>query len=221
MYPYNHSRLYSSSYYVQISENGLEARVRTLAVGLGKVKATLRSTLSPEGEEVEITPLVKVDSVTKSIQKTVCGSDLVVSMILWSRKAVYFMDALKCSHLCFVIQGVTEFEIYEEILVTPSSTFLPWDSLHPHSLQYHLNYRVRPLSFDQSICPSLDSLSRSPSLIARKKQPLLSWFLGQMPHLLFLEIFPFVPTHTAHHFMEKSPEACHSICWFLNTLSLV
>jgi hypothetical protein len=45
---------------VQISENGLEARVRTLSVGLGKVTATLRSTLSPQHEETQIVPQVKV-----------------------------------------------------------------------------------------------------------------------------------------------------------------
>jgi hypothetical protein len=39
-------------------------------------------------------------------------------------------------------QGVAEFEIYEEILVTPSTTFLPWDTLHPDSLNYQLTYRV-------------------------------------------------------------------------------
>jgi hypothetical protein len=42
-------------------------------------------------------------------------------------------------------QGVTEFEIYEEILVTPSTTFLPWDTLHPDSLNYQLTYRVGSL----------------------------------------------------------------------------
>ncbi len=44
-------------------------------------------------------------------------------------------------------QGVAEFEIYEEILVTPSTTFLPWDTLHPDSLNYQLTYRVGSLEF--------------------------------------------------------------------------
>ena len=42
-----------------MTENGLEAKVRTQSRGLGKVKANLRSVLNEEEEELEIIPHVK------------------------------------------------------------------------------------------------------------------------------------------------------------------
>ena len=44
---------------LSVTENGLEAKVRTQSRGLGKVKANLRSVLNEEEEELEIIPHVK------------------------------------------------------------------------------------------------------------------------------------------------------------------
>jgi hypothetical protein len=44
---------------VDISMNGLWARVKAVGMGVGKIKASLRSTLTPEDEETELVPHVK------------------------------------------------------------------------------------------------------------------------------------------------------------------
>ena len=75
--------------------NGLWARVIPTGVGIGKIKASLRSTLTPEDDETEITPHLK---------------------------------------------GVTDFELFESVLITPRRTVLPWDSqTRP---EYELSYKV-------------------------------------------------------------------------------
>ncbi len=45
---------------LQVSENGLWAIVETLAVGVGQIRASLRSTIGADDEESEITPHIKV-----------------------------------------------------------------------------------------------------------------------------------------------------------------
>jgi len=80
---------------IDISMNGLWARVRPSMVGIGKIKASLRSTLTPDDEETEITPHIK---------------------------------------------GVTDFEIYESVLVNPRMTVLPWDGATKPN--YQLSYKV-------------------------------------------------------------------------------
>jgi hypothetical protein len=65
-------------------------------------------------------------------------------------------------------QGVTEFEIYEEILVTPSTTFLPWDTLHPDSLNYQLTYRVGSLEFWPPPCIAKKKCRKFETNIPRK-----------------------------------------------------
>ena len=80
---------------LDISVNGLWARVIPTGVGIGKIKASLRSTLTPEDDETEITPHLK---------------------------------------------GVTDFELFESVLITPRRTVLPWDSqTRP---EYELSYKV-------------------------------------------------------------------------------
>ncbi len=44
---------------VEIAENGLTAKIRAVAVGIGKIKASLRSVLTEDDEELEIVPHVK------------------------------------------------------------------------------------------------------------------------------------------------------------------
>jgi len=80
---------------IDISLNGLWARVRPTMVGIGKIKASLRSTLTPDDEETEITPHIK---------------------------------------------GITDFEIYESILINPRLTVLPWDGATKPD--YQLSYKV-------------------------------------------------------------------------------
>jgi len=80
---------------IDISMNGLWARVRPTMVGIGKIKASLRSTLTPDDDETEITPHIK---------------------------------------------GVTDFEIYESVLVNPRQTILPWDAATKP--EYQLSYKV-------------------------------------------------------------------------------
>lgn len=80
---------------IDISVNGLWARVKAVTVGIGKIKASLRSTLTPDDDETELVPHVK---------------------------------------------GVTEFEIFEEVLMSPRHTVLPWDS--KTEAQYTLSYKV-------------------------------------------------------------------------------
>lgn len=80
---------------IEISENGLWARVRTTLLGVGKIKASLRSTLTPDDDEIELTPHVK---------------------------------------------GFTDFQIFEELLVTPAVNILPWDeTINP---EYKLEYKT-------------------------------------------------------------------------------
>ena len=45
--------------------------MRTLDVGVGKVKASLRSTITPDDDEIEITPHVKVSHVLSNNMKSV------------------------------------------------------------------------------------------------------------------------------------------------------
>jgi len=80
---------------LEISMNGLWARVKPTMVGIGKIKASLRSTLTPDDDETEITPHVK---------------------------------------------GVTDFEIYEDVLIQPRQTVLPWDTATKPD--YQLSYKV-------------------------------------------------------------------------------
>eukprot|EP00090_Calanus_glacialis_P028282 TRINITY_DN45475_c0_g1_i1.p1 TRINITY_DN45475_c0_g1~~TRINITY_DN45475_c0_g1_i1.p1 ORF type:complete len:919 (-),score=251.02 TRINITY_DN45475_c0_g1_i1:238-2994(-) len=80
---------------IEISMNGLWAKVRPTMVGIGKIKASLRSTLTPDDDETEITPHIK---------------------------------------------GVTDFEIYESVLVNPRQTVLPWDAATKPD--YQLSYKV-------------------------------------------------------------------------------
>lgn len=82
---------------LQVSENGLSARVKTLGKGIGKMKASLRSTLDKDDEETEIIPHLK---------------------------------------------GVKEFELYEEVVISPKHTFLPWDDLNAENSDYKLNYKT-------------------------------------------------------------------------------
>ena len=42
-----------------MAENGLRATIRTTEVGIGRVKASLRSVLTEDDEELEIVPHVK------------------------------------------------------------------------------------------------------------------------------------------------------------------
>ena len=63
--------------------------------GIGKIKGSLRLTLTSDDEETEITPHVK---------------------------------------------GVTDFEIYESIVISPRRTVLPWDSATQP--EYDLSYKV-------------------------------------------------------------------------------
>ncbi len=44
---------------LHVTENGLEARVKAINKGLGKLKASLRSVLTPDDEEIEIIPHLK------------------------------------------------------------------------------------------------------------------------------------------------------------------
>jgi len=44
---------------LEVTENGLYARVRAVNVGIGKLKASLRSVLTEDDEELEIVPHVK------------------------------------------------------------------------------------------------------------------------------------------------------------------
>ncbi|XP_023322530.1 nuclear pore membrane glycoprotein 210 [Eurytemora carolleeae] len=81
----------------QVSENGLWAIVETLAVGVGQIRASLRSTIGADDEESEITPHIK---------------------------------------------AVSEFRIYEDILMTPDMTKLPWDPNHKENHDYQLTYKA-------------------------------------------------------------------------------
>merc|ERR1712013_79677 len=81
---------------IDISMNGLWARVRPSMVGIGKIKASLRSTLTPDDEETEITPHIK---------------------------------------------GVTDFEIYESVLVNPRMTVLPWDGATKPNYQLSIHIK--------------------------------------------------------------------------------
>ena len=80
---------------LEVSENGLSARILANSVGLGKVKANLRSVLTDDDEELEIIPHIK---------------------------------------------GSTDFEIYEEVVVKPRITILPWDD--NEKTEYTLKYEV-------------------------------------------------------------------------------
>ena len=81
---------------LNITVNGDFAQVRPDMVGLAKIRASLRSTLSPEEEEIELQPHVKV---------------------------------------------ITEFQIYESLVINPSKTILPWTpDMMP--LNYSLSYKV-------------------------------------------------------------------------------
>ena len=81
---------------LNITVNGDFAQVRPDMVGLAKIRASLRSTLSPEEDEIELQPHVKV---------------------------------------------ITEFQIYESLLINPSKTILPWTpDMMP--LNYSLSYKV-------------------------------------------------------------------------------
>ena len=95
---------------LEISMNGLWARVRPSMVGIGKIKASLRSTLTPDDDETEITPHVK---------------------------------------------GVTDFEIYEEVLINPRRTVLPWDS--DTKPDYLLSYKVDKIDIHTTIFGSFSS----------------------------------------------------------------
>ena len=81
---------------LNITVNGDFAQVRPDMVGLAKIRASLRSTLSPEEDEIELQPHVKV---------------------------------------------ITEFQIYESLVINPSKTILPWmPDMMP--LNYSLSYKV-------------------------------------------------------------------------------
>ena len=69
-------------------------------VGVGKIKASLRSTLTPDDDEVEVMPHIK---------------------------------------------GFTDFQIFEDMLMTPGAKILPWDEvINP---DYHLSFKVLGFNF--------------------------------------------------------------------------
>ena len=79
-----------------VSESGLYAEVTTASIGLGKVKANLRSVLTADDEEIEIVPHIK---------------------------------------------GSLDFEVYEQVIISPTMTILPWDdNVKP---EYHLTYKSK------------------------------------------------------------------------------
>ena len=81
---------------LNISVNGDFARIRPDVVGFGKIRASLRSTLSPEEDEIELQPHVK---------------------------------------------AITDFQIYETLVINPSKTILPW-APDMATTNYSLTYKV-------------------------------------------------------------------------------
>ena len=81
---------------LNITVNGDFAHIRPDAVGLGKIRASLRSTLSPEEDEIELLPHVK---------------------------------------------AITDFQIYESLVISPTKTILPWTP-DMGATNYSLTYKV-------------------------------------------------------------------------------
>ena len=76
-----------------------------------------------------------------------------ISKIKVSLRATINLEDDSETELTPHVNGVTEFEIYESMTLTPTETILPWDSVTQP--EYQLNYKVNMgslISFSVYLC---------------------------------------------------------------------